>query len=287
MRLVKLGKKLDNANVVAADCLDKRRVTSTILCTARATVEKKLGHFKVPAVAREVKRSVTVPVLFIDCSAMVEEKLSSPDAAVSATVMKRSVTVAVFFIGRTATVEKKLRNFKLVPAAGHSKAAVRLKALYTGIAGIQVQRTPTQVAGSCRGVISFPAERTALLAQGRRSERGRRRRQLDDPSSFQPADVVVGCQLLPVNLQAHRLNVQLGERILQRCIESGQSPALGIYLHRHLLFAPQCCELHCCAIYVSVRRVGECWKPYPKVCLVTRVVVGEKVTVAGLEPATA
>ena len=28
-----------------------------------------------------------------------------------------------------------------------------------------------------------------------------------------------------------------------RCLRT--SPALGIYLHRHFLFAPQCCELHC------------------------------------------
>ena len=75
-------------------------------------------------------------------------------------------------------------------------------------------------------------------------------------SSFEPADVVVVCQLSPADLQAHRPNIHLGQRILQQCLESGQSPALGTHLHRHFLFALCCRDLHCSAPWVCLVKGG-------------------------------
>ena len=273
--------KRGNFNVVLHASSVKRRLAITIFSIdCSATVEEKRGHLNVVLLARSVKRSLapttfcidcsatveekgsnrnargtvkrslTDPIFDIDCSAMIEEKRGNLETVLTACFVKRRGTQIISGSDRTATVEKKFHNFNLVLRNGSKNNTSVCELLQLSI---EVQRTPTHVAGLYCVEAPFDVDSAALLAQRRNSERGRRRRQLDDPSSFQPADVVVGCQLLPANLQAHRLNVQLGEHILQRCLESGQSPALGIHLHRHFLFAPQCCELHCCVcVYVPV-----------------------------------
>ena len=118
---------------------------------------------------------------------------------------------------------------------------------------IEVQPNPTHVTVIYRATNPVTVNLTTFLTQRGGSEHGRRHRKLHDTSSFEPADVVVVCQLSPADLQAHRPNIHLGQRILQQCLESGQSPALGLHLHRHFLDAPCCRDLHCFAVYFPVK----------------------------------
>ena len=191
-----------------------------------------------------------------DLGATVEEKSDHLTAVQNASEPKRGVAATIFVINVSATVEKP-NNIKAVAAASVVKGSI-----FTRNGGrhtrIEVQPTSTHFTVSCRVAKAREVDIPTLLTQRGGSERGRRHRKPHDTSSFEPADVVVVCQLSPADLQAHRPNIHLGQRILQQCLESGQSPALGLHLHRHFLDAPRCRDLHRDArVYFPVVKEGE------------------------------
>ena len=156
--------------------------------------------------------------------------------------MKRSIVCVTLCVNRSATIEEKGGSLNLVPVTSEVKGTPLTRR--AGHTRIEVQPTSTHVTEPCRTTKGLQVDLPTLLTQRGGSERGRRHRKPHDTSSFEPADVVIVCQLSPADLQAHRPNIHLGQRILQQCLESGQSPALGLHLHRHFLVAPCCRDLH-------------------------------------------
>ena len=230
-------------NVGARTSGMKRSVANrTLFINRSTTIEEKGGNLNVVTRASDTKRSAAIRILFINRSATVEEKGGNLNAVLSTSDMKRSAAIRTLCVNRSATIDEKGGSLNLVRVACEVKGTPLTRR--AGHTRIEVQPTPTHVTLECRTTEPVDVELPTLLTQRGGSERGHRHRKLHDTSSFEPADVVVVCQLSPADLQAHRPNIHLGQRILQQCLESGQSPALGLHLHRRFLFAPCCRDLH-------------------------------------------
>ena len=221
-----IDQKPDEVKVVVQTSAVKRSVARRRPSVNRSTtVEQQRDHLKALVGHGSVKSRVAVKPTFVNRRAAVEQKADNVNVPEQASDVKRSIAITIHFVKSKSPGQQKFDNLNVVAAARGVKWVGSLRR--AGDTCIEVQSTTTHVTLGCCTTKPSKVDGQTLLAQCALSLCSRRDSNLHDALSFEPADVVIGCQLSSADLQARLRNVQLGERILQKHLESGQSPALA------------------------------------------------------------